>query len=139
MTTDTTRSRAPAAPRSWARAPLVCVLLVLAGCPSMSAVGARGGLPAEQVDALPPAVRASYELFTRRCSRCHSLARPLTAPIGDREHWARYVTRMRRQPSSGISPADAEEILVFLEHWSRVRAADEVVVTTSTDTAGGAP
>lgn len=117
----------------------VALGFVLMGCLSMSAVGVRGGLPAEQVATFPPEVRASYELFTRRCSRCHSLARPLTAPIGDREHWSRYVTRMRRQPSSGISPADAEEILVFLEHWSRVRAADDVVVTTSTDTAGGAP
>jgi hypothetical protein len=111
----------------------------LMGCLSMSAVGVRGGLPAEQVATFAPDVRASYELFTRRCSRCHSLARPLTAPIGDREHWSRYVTRMRRQPSSGISPADAEDILVFLEHWSRLRAADDVVVTTSTDAAGGAP
>ncbi len=124
------------------RALLLLLCAALAGCPSMSAVGVRGGLPAERVATFPPEVQGSYELFTRRCSRCHSLARPLTAQITDREHWARYVTRMRRQPGSGISPADGETILVFLEYWGRNRGTDsgdvDVEVVTSSTT-GGAP
>lgn len=105
----------------------------LLGCASLSVVGERGGLPAERVATFPPDVRASYDLFARRCSRCHALSRPLMAPITDPGHWARYVTRMRRQPSSGISPADAEVILVFLEYWGQHRGTD------TSSTSGGAP
>lgn len=114
------------------RAAFLLLCAALLGCPSMSAVGVRGGLPAERVATFPPEVQASYDLFTRRCSRCHSLARPLTAQITGREHWSRYVTRMRRQPGSGISPADGETILVFLEYWGTARGTD-------TSTTGGAP
>ena len=116
---------------------LIALSLFLAACPSMASVGARGGISAEQVAALPPNEAASYELFTKKCSRCHSLARPLTAQIDEPGHWRHYVARMRRQPGSGISPADAEQILVFLEYWTKMRLDEGVVVTTST--VGGEP
>ena len=32
--------------------------------------------------------------------------------------WADYVDRMRRQPGSGISPADTRPILRFLHYYS---------------------
>jgi hypothetical protein len=66
------------------------------------------------VTAYPPAMQRNYAVFARRCSRCHTLARPLNAHIRDPQHWVRYVTRMRRNPSSGINRADAALILDFL-------------------------
>ena len=63
---------------------------------------------------LPEAARADYELFARRCSKCHSLARSVNAGITGDEQWRLVVTRMRRQPGSGISPEDQERILRFL-------------------------
>lgn len=68
---------------------------------------------------LPRGVRADYALFARRCSKCHSLARPLGAGITDDEYWARYVERMRLQPSSGISVEDKAPILRFLHYYSQ--------------------
>jgi hypothetical protein len=63
-------------------------------------------------------LRDDYALFAQRCSKCHSLARPLTSGIDDDDYWRRYVERMRRQPASGISPDDEVPILRFLHYFS---------------------
>jgi hypothetical protein len=67
---------------------------------------------------LPEDVRADYDVFARRCSKCHSLARPLQSGITDDEQWVMYVKRMRRQPSSGISADDEKVILRFLRYYA---------------------
>jgi hypothetical protein len=68
--------------------------------------------------ALPEDVRADYDLFAQRCSKCHSLARPLSSGIDDDDYWVIYVARMRRQPGSGISQDDTVVILRFLHYYS---------------------
>jgi hypothetical protein len=65
---------------------------------------------------VPPELRQDFETFAVNCSKCHSVARALTAPIDDVEHWNRYVARMARTSGSGISPREAPSILRFL-HW----------------------
>jgi hypothetical protein len=90
---------------------LLSGLLVLGAC----ATTGRDGLDVAQ---LPEAVRPDYQLFARRCSKCHSLARPLGSGITDDAVWIAYVNRMRRQPGSGISPQDAGPILRFLHYYS---------------------
>jgi hypothetical protein len=67
---------------------------------------------------LPAEVRADYDVFAERCSKCHSLARPLNSGIVDDDYWVMYVARMRRQPSSGISIEDSRVILRFLHYYS---------------------
>lgn len=67
---------------------------------------------------LPENIRADYEVFAHKCSKCHSLARPLAANITDDEQWVLYVNRMRRQPASGISYVDQEAILRFLRYYA---------------------
>jgi len=67
---------------------------------------------------LPENVRADYQVFAQRCSKCHTLARPLNANITDDEQWVLYVNRMRRQPASGISMEDQEVILRFLRYYA---------------------
>jgi hypothetical protein len=98
------------------------------GC-LLLALGAIGcGPRTEGIDrnTLPENIRADYDLFARKCSKCHSLARPLSSGITDDDQWVLYVTRMRRQPASGITPEDQEVILRFLHYYSaeqrRVRA-----------------
>jgi hypothetical protein len=71
------------------------------------------------VSKYPPDVQAAYRVFAVRCSRCHTLARPLNAHITDPQHWIRYVTRMRRQPGSGIDRSNADVILKFLLYYHR--------------------
>jgi hypothetical protein len=78
------------------------------------------GTRSEGIDpsTLPVEVRADYAVFAQRCSKCHSLARPLSSGITDEGYWALYVARMRRMPASGISPEDAPRILRFLHYYS---------------------
>ena len=68
--------------------------------------------------ASPPDLNPDYQVFALRCSKCHSLARPLNSGITDDKHWDEYVARMRRQPGSGINQADAVAILRFLHTYS---------------------
>jgi hypothetical protein len=83
------------------------------GCGS-SATRSEGLEPAS----LPVELRADYAVFAQRCSKCHSLARPLNSGISDENYWSLYVARMRRQPGSGISQEDAGPILRFLHYYS---------------------
>jgi len=93
---------------------LACAAAVVApGCASSRASGE--GL---DVATLPAEVRADYAVFAHRCSKCHALSRPLNRGITDDRDWAMYVTRMRRQPASGISEDDATVILRFLHYYS---------------------
>ena len=91
---------------------LAIALAAAAGCASTST---GEGL---DVATLPVALRSDYNLFARRCSKCHSLARPLGSGIDDDRLWVNYVDRMRRQPGSGISRQDAAPILRFLHYYS---------------------
>ena len=83
----------------------------LAGCASDRAD--------ERSFATRPDTQADYKLFAVRCSKCHSLARPLNSGIDDDDYWRMYVARMRRQPSSGISEEDTVAILRFLHVFSQ--------------------
>ena len=82
------------------------------------ACGPMHGSDEVDMQKVPPELRDDYALFAQRCSKCHSLARPLTSGIDDDEYWKRYVERMRRQPGSGISPEDEAPILRFLHYFS---------------------
>ena len=96
----------------------LAALALLGAC----AAGREEGL---EVASLPPDVRPDYELFAQRCSKCHSLARPLESGITDDVYWKEYVERMRKHPSSGISPADEIPILRFLHYYSQDKKPTE--------------
>lgn len=90
------------------------------GCGRDAAVPRDGdGL---DVSKLPQQVREDYALFANRCSKCHSLARPLALATRETSDafWERYVERMRRQPGSGISAEDEMPIRRFLHFYSRI-------------------
>jgi hypothetical protein len=94
---------------------LACLsaLVLVAGCPS-------GGLGQGDIRVanLTPALQSDYALFADRCSKCHSLSRAFNQGDRDDQFWAHYVTRMRRQPSSGIAPEEEEPIVRFLVYYS---------------------
>jgi hypothetical protein len=72
---------------------------------------------------LPADVRSDYALFAQRCSKCHSLDRPLGSGISDDAFWKKYVEQMRLKPGSGISLDDEPHILHFLHYYSASRRA----------------
>jgi hypothetical protein len=90
---------------------VLAAMLFAIGCPISRSEGV-------DPTTLPIDVRADYAVFAQRCSKCHSLARPLNSGIDEDAYWAMYVARMRAQPSSGISHGDTIPILRFLHYYS---------------------
>lgn len=81
--------------------------------------------PAEiDVSKYPADMQAGYATLEKRCSKCHTPARPLWTRFTDDE-WEKYVKRMRRKPGSGIKADEAKAIYAFLVYDSKARAKDK--------------
>lgn len=65
------------------------------------------------VSAYPQQMQDAYKVFERKCSRCHTLARPINSDFEPAE-WRTYVYKMMRKPGSGLTPKTAEPIIEFL-------------------------
>ncbi|MEO1228564.1 MAG: c-type cytochrome [Myxococcota bacterium] len=105
---------------------LVMIYLLEAGCGLGGSQNRRDGWSEARISQMPEELRQGYDVFASRCSRCHTLSRPLGAGITDPEHWRRYVRRMRRMPGAAISDEDAQHVLTFLEaHAGWVRSSRE--------------
>ena len=70
--------------------------------------------------------RPRYDMFAQKCTRCHELARPISAlmsgvtPLSadkfDEEGIKKYVVKMMRKPNSGIVKEEARELIQFLTY-----------------------
>ncbi len=67
-----------------------------------------------------PEMQEAYELFTRKCSRCHTVARPINSTF-NAEEWRKYVYKMMRKPGSGLNLKTTEKIIKFLIYDSEHR------------------
>ncbi len=65
------------------------------------------------VTAYPAKMQETYERFRNKCSRCHTVARPINSTFTP-EEWRKYVYKMMRKPGSGLNPKTAEQIIEFL-------------------------
>lgn len=97
---------------------VIALGLALGACSSAHHVTRPDGI---DVSSYPDEIQDAYDVFAFRCSRCHSLARPLNAQVTDPEHWDDYVARMRRQPGSGINRHNARQVLKFLYYYTQQR------------------
>jgi hypothetical protein len=73
------------------------------------------------VSKYPQGIQDNYEVFTRKCSQCHKLSRPINSDYATPDEWSRYIKRMMHKPGSGISSGDAKKIYEFLVYDSSVR------------------
>jgi hypothetical protein len=95
---------------------LAALVMVGLACLPAGCSGGRAGEP--ESEALSASASADYALFALRCSKCHSLSRPLNSGIDRDDYWRLYVAKMRRQPGSGITEEDTVAILRFLHLYS---------------------
>jgi len=65
------------------------------------------------VSGYPAPTQAAYKVFSSKCSKCHTIARPINTMM-KRDEWERYVKRMMHKPNSGISDNQGKEIFEFL-------------------------
>ena len=79
------------------------------------------------VSAYPAQQRYQYAIYARTCSRCHTLARSINAPLVGRGWWEFYMLGMRmrsRREGRPLTPDETKSILDFLEYDSRVRKVE---------------
>ena len=55
------------------------------------------GLNYIDVSEYPQEMQELYALFTRKCSKCHTVARPINS-VFTPEEWRKYVRKMMRSP-----------------------------------------
>ena len=65
------------------------------------------------VSAYPAPMQAAYKTFASKCSKCHTIARPINTMM-KRDEWERYVKRMMHKPNSGIGDNQGKQIFEFL-------------------------
>jgi hypothetical protein len=65
------------------------------------------------VSAYPAQQQAAYKVFSSKCSRCHTLARPINTMKTSAE-WESDVKRMMHMANSGISDSQAKQTFEFL-------------------------
>ncbi len=68
----------------------------------------------------PQEMQTLYNIFTRRCSKCHTVARPINSDFTP-EEWKKYVQKMMRKAGSGLTPKTADQITKFLIYDSQHR------------------
>lgn len=68
----------------------------------------------------PEEMQELYNVFTRRCSKCHTVARPINSEFTP-EEWEKYVQKMMRKAGSGLTPKTAEQITRFLKYDAQHR------------------
>lgn len=72
------------------------------------------------ISAYPAPLQAAYKLFSTKCSKCHTIARPINTMM-KQDEWSRYVKRMMHKPNSGISDAQGKQIFDFLVYDQTTR------------------
>ncbi len=74
------------------------------------------------VSGYPAEIQDSYKVFAAKCSKCHTLARPINTDM-TAEAWKMYVKRMANKPDSGISPDQGKTIYRFLKFYQAQKDA----------------
>jgi cytochrome c5 len=69
------------------------------------------------VSGYPAQQQRNYDVFSSKCAKCHPLARSINSRFAAAE-WKRYIDRMARSPSAGISAPQADSIYEFLRYYS---------------------
>jgi len=69
----------------------------------------------------PAEQKTGYKLLTKKCSKCHTIARPINSEFVLPAQWQRYIKRMMFKPNSQMSDADGKRIFQFLVYDASVR------------------
>ena len=74
------------------------------------------------VSKYPPDMQKKYQLFTKKCSSCHTIARPINCEFALDDEWERYIKRMMRKAGPSLINADeGKQIFEFLSYDSKTR------------------
>ena len=81
---------------------------------------AQSDIPVVDISNYPQEAKEGYKIFSQKCIKCHSPAKPLNAPYSG-EAWKTPVYRMMRKEGSFINQKEAEKVYAFLVQYSSTR------------------
>jgi mono/diheme cytochrome c family protein/cytochrome c5 len=91
--------------------------------PDMIAAFDKG--PAKiDVSSYPPELQQAYQVFTKKCGVCHTVARAINVDFVLETDWEADVNDMTARSGKMISSDEAKQIYDFLVYDSKVRKAD---------------
>ena len=74
------------------------------------------------VSKYPTDVQGKYKVFAKKCSNCHTLARPINCEFALDDEWERYIKRMMRKAGPSLISADeGKQIFEFVTYDSKIR------------------
>jgi hypothetical protein len=74
------------------------------------------------VSKYPADMQKKYALFAKKCSSCHTIARPINCEFALDDEWERYIKRMMRKAGPSLISADeGKQIFEFLSFDSKLR------------------
>ncbi len=76
------------------------------------------------VSSYPPEMQKAYQVFTKKCGACHTVARAINSDFVLEGEWEADVHDMAKKAGKLISADDAQQIYDFLVYDSKVRKAD---------------
>lgn len=108
---------------------IISITILLIGLCLALNVYAQADIPAVDISNYPQDTKEGYKIFSLKCTKCHSLARPLNAPYSG-EAWKTTVYRMMRKKGSFITQREADKIYAFLVQYSSTRKPSQPAVET---------
>jgi hypothetical protein len=91
--------------------------------PDMIATFDKG--PAKiDVSSYPPELQQAYQVFTKKCGVCHTVARAINVDFVLESDWEADVNDMTARSGKMINSDEAKQIYDFLVYDSKVRKAD---------------
>lgn len=87
----------------------------------------------------PKEQQENYQVFAEKCSKCHTLARPINSPYALPEEWDSYVHKMQAKKRSGVDEDSAKKIISFLTFDSAIRKKDIIAQKQKDKKSGDAP
>jgi cytochrome c5 len=74
------------------------------------------------VSKYPADMQKKYAVFTKKCSSCHTIARPINCEFATDEEWERYIKRMMRKAGPSLINVDeGKQIFDFVTFDSKLR------------------
>lgn len=89
---------------------------------------AQSDIPSVDISNYPNEAKEGYKIFSYKCVKCHSAAKPLNAPYTG-EAWKTTVYRMMRKEGSFLTQKEADKIYAFLVQYSSSRKPIQAVET----------
>jgi len=102
------------------------ILSIAATADARVKVKGRGASMNFDVASLPPQYHATFEMMTKKCSKCHTMERtvvavqtgraPITGQIFDRQAIKAYGIKMLRKPNSDMNKQEIRDVVILMSY-----------------------